>query len=814
MAGNARFELKSASPDSGFAGNYSNGQRVSYTGPTLDRSGSFNEGAGNRMFGYGKGTSRASGTLTGDIPPVLQCLMLEQIPIGEPKYNRSVELRRVLGLSVGSTSEDNSFGPAHLKPSPPVSMDEVKRFRANLIDTCSKASKSGRPLKKQSERKGFSRLGHPTSSGSPDFTGDSDDGREELLSAAKSAYNSNVHACSSAFWKKVEAFFASISSEEKFYLSDQLKSAEELHAKLTQFSCPENGVLGDHVQDEISLSDTLSGDRDKCMRNQCGSKDSANADLVHKVQDSTSCAKPDSSKNFDKVTPLYQRVLSALIIEDDLEEFEENGYERSLSLQGPGDSPDEASPFIDCDSRNMDRTEFECESVVGVVQLEKNRTSKFASCNGYGTYTSNTGIRDSPYSNEMRLRENGFMHSEIGLLVDLSRCNSDGPQNVLTSSFSVSSLDCQYAQMSVNDRLLLELQSIGLYLEAVPDLEDKEDEVIDQEIMQLEKGLYQQIGKKKTYLGKMSQAIQEGKDVDRWDPEQVAMNKLVEVAYKKLLATRKASKIGVPKVSKQVALAFARRTLARCHKFEESGTSCFNDPVYRDIIFATPPRFSEAELLAGSNLGRAGVLGPYDNHQSDQAFARNGPLSNRGKKKEVLLDDVGGAAFRATSTLGGALFGGAKGKRSERDRDRDTSVRNANAKAGRSSLGNSKGDRKTKTKPKQKTAQLSTSGNGSYNKFLETTSTMHTSVAGSGECVNTNGNMKKESNMPSNSREVKESANAANLPLNDIDPIGEPDLGAPQDFNSWFNFDVDGLADHDSIGLEIPMDDLSELNMF
>nr|GLL27836.1 uncharacterized protein LOC109148070 [Ipomoea trifida] len=224
------------------------------------------------------------------------------------------------------------------------------------------------------------------------------------------------------------------------------------------------------------------------------------------------------------------------------------------------------------------------------------------------------------------------------------------------------------------------------------------------------------------------------------------------------------------------------------------------------------------EKRKGSNLGLAGVLDPYDNHQSDQVFARNGPLSNRGKTKEVLLDDVGGAAFRATSTLGGALFGGAKGKRSERDRDRDTSVRNANAKAGRSSLGNSKGDRKTKTKPKQKTAQLSTSGNGSYNKFLETTNTMHTSVAGSGESVNTNGNMKKESNMPSNSREVKESGNAANLPLNDIDPIGElgvePDLGAPQDFNSWFNFDVDGLADHDSIGLEIPMDDLSELNMF
>lgn len=33
-----------------------------------------------------------------------------------------------------------------------------------------------------------------------------------------------------------------------------------------------------------------------------------------------------------------------------------------------------------------------------------------------------------------------------------------------------------------------------------------------------------------------------------------------------------------------------------------SGASCFSDPALRDIIFATPPRFDETELLNGGSL--------------------------------------------------------------------------------------------------------------------------------------------------------------------------------------------------------------------
>ncbi|KAH0745509.1 hypothetical protein KY285_007166 [Solanum tuberosum] len=717
----------------------------------------------------------------------------------------------------GSAFSRSSISPTREKFENQVT---VKPLRNSRPASEKHGSKSGRPLKKHLERKGFSRLGNPLSSGSPDFTGESDDDREELLAAANSAYNASIHACPSAFWKTVDRLFASVSAEEKSYLLEQLKSAEESHANLSQTLNRSNNVLGGHAHDGTSVSDSPSVEKNRCIKNQNSSKVSSDTELVDQFHDSILSAKVDSDRIFDKVAPLYQRVLSALIVEDDIEECEENGFDLFMS---PQNGPENLlHGVIDSQSRKMNRTEVEYDTVFS-TQIKKNGTgNEFVSCNGYGVYHRNPDVRGPQYSDEMSRGDNGYLHSEVGLFVGLSECDPDEPQRLQINSFGISSFERQYAQMAFDDKLLLELQSIGLYIEPVPGLDDKEDEVINQEIMQLERGLYQEIGKKKTYMEKISKAIQEGKDLEEWDPEQIAMNKLVELAYKKLLATRGtlASKNGIPKVSKPVALSFAKRTLSRCRKFEDSRTSCFSEPVLHDIIFAAPPRINEADLLAGSCPVRAdGVLvDPYErfNHQSDHAFAKNGPILNRGRKKEVLLDDVGaGAAFRATSTLGGTLLGGAKGKRSERDRD--SLARNANAKAGRS-LGNSKGERKTKTKPKQKTAQLSTSVSGSFNKFTGiATHPVYPSANGSGELVNASGNRKREGDVNS-SVERKESADGMNLPLNDIDAIEdlgvESELGAPQDFNSWFNFDVDGLAEENCDGLEIPMDDLSELNMF
>nr|AFK42787.1 unknown [Lotus japonicus] len=64
--------------------------------------------------------------------------------------------------------------------------------------------------------------------------------------------------------------------------------------------------------------------------------------------------------------------------------------------------------------------------------------------------------------------------------------------------------------------------------------------------------------------------------------------------------------------------------------------------------------------------------------------------------------------------------------------------------------------------------------------------------------------------------QAKESADLGNLPLPDLGSIEEfgvsGELGGPQDLSSWLNnFDDDGLQEDDCIGLEIPMDDLSDL---
>jgi hypothetical protein len=578
----------------------------------------------------------------------------------------------------------------------------TKPFRTARPAPDKSGSKSGRPVKKMTDRKGFSRLGDMQNSGSHETTGAVND-REELLAAANFAHNSSYLACSGPFWKRMEPTFASVSFEDKSYISQQLKCSEELQGNLPHISGQENhiseGLIG-HCEEGGNLFGTL-----------------------------------DFEKRFNKATPLYQRVLSLLILEDDIEEYEEMSMGRNTSIS--------------------------------------NDTCRFSY---------DTSIDDEPR------KKNDIIAFEGDSLV------------------GISSFDSSYEQMDPNDRLLLELESVGLYPDSVPNLEDKEDEVIGQQIVELKKGLDHQIGKKKSCLDRLNKAI--GSSKEKRNLEQVAMDRLVELSYRKLLATRGSTRAGIPKVPKQVAMGFARRTLARCRKFEESGTSCFSEPALRDIIFAPPswlnvadPLTSKSKLLEPrTSLPKASPGGLSDSyetftHLTDEAFAKNGPISNRGKKKEVLLDDfASGTPFRAPNMV----INGTKGKRSDRERD-------GIPKAGPGrppQQGNFKGERKTKTKPKHKTGLLSTT-NVNITKFTETRHPV----------TNIKNNNTNPDPQDLSSRVV------TNLPLNDLDPIEELGVGTVigkehEDLSSLFNFEDDGLQEHFSAGLEIPMDDLSGLNMF
>ncbi|KAH9612039.1 hypothetical protein KSS87_008247, partial [Heliosperma pusillum] len=137
MAGNTKFEVSSVSPDdSGFLGGYPNGQRVSYSGPNLDRSGSFREASDGRSFSSGPGSSKSNASAMTDLPH----LNLDPITMGDPKNIRLGELRRALGVStVGNVSEDNSFAGAQSRPPTNLNTDEIKRFRSSVLEGSLKA---------------------------------------------------------------------------------------------------------------------------------------------------------------------------------------------------------------------------------------------------------------------------------------------------------------------------------------------------------------------------------------------------------------------------------------------------------------------------------------------------------------------------------------------------------------------------------------------------------------------------------------------------------------------------------------------------
>lgn len=709
----------------------------------------------------------------------------------------------------GSSTSRISVSPRRDKLDSPTSIKPLKSSRPGSEKN---GSKSGRPpLKKLSDRKA-TRLGL-TPTGSPDCTGESDDDREELLAAANFASNSSYRKCSSPFWKKMESTFAYVSSEDISHLKQQLKSMEE-HS--------ESSSQGDLIHGQSYLSqDPVFGERQRSVDGGIRVNESKTANLVNQVKDDCSFSGRSKVERGSKVLPLYERVLSALLVEEEMQEFNENGGHSNMIFQYSSDDlPRGACSPVDDQTTKWPRLEVEYESACLQTHRQQNNVGRI-SCNGSIPINRSNNFHARAHNDDMLLDDCGFLDSDNETFSKTPKSSSDGLQSVHATTGRISSPDCDYEQLSLDGRLMMELQSLGICIDSVPDLADGEDEAINQDIEKLQKGLSQQVDKKKAHLKKITKAMEEAKELEERVIEQAAMDRLVETAYRKRLATRgsSASKSGVPKVSKHVALAFARRTLARCRRFEETGRSCFAEPSLRDMLFAVTPRQnamlgplenhnsqmelgiqSRAERLHNDKPSRA----PFDSYgalttSSDQDFAKTGPILNRGKKKEVLLDDVGGtASMRASSALNNVLPGGAKGKRSEREREKD--IKNSGGKAGRASLGNTKGERKTKSKPKQKTAQLSTAENGSVNKFTGST--------------HPTGNRKREAgpmSAPTNEpQETKENLDLQLPGFENLEDLG----GANQDLDTWLNFEEDGLQDIDLMGLEIPMDDLSELNMF
>ncbi|KAK8535390.1 hypothetical protein V6N12_056909 [Hibiscus sabdariffa] len=415
----------------------------------------------------------------------------------------------------------------------------------------------------------------------------------------------------------------------------------------------------------------------------------------------------------------------------------------------------------------------------------------------------NTGINNS-----------NFSHSQNGSFPDQPM------PGMVCSEF-------QYESMKINEKLILEAQSIGIFLEPPPDIAQMGDVAILEEISKLEEKHKEQVSKKKGLVDKLLKAASETRKIQEKEFEQRALDKLVTMAYEKYMScwgpSATGGKSSSNKMVKQSALAFVKRTLDWYHKFEDTGTSCFDEPMLREMFLSGSSRLNGAQSvdtltdsesgkpcarsstrsLEGRTSGQNGDscavsssdLLPPSNRPSDQTIVKDDSWSNKVKRRELLLEDVVGGTSSVQPGIGSSLLSSTKGKRSERDREGnghggEALTRNGTNKIGRP-ISNAKGERKSKTKPKQKTTQLSVSVNGLLGKMPEQPKTS-TSVSKSSEITSNN-----------NAKEKDE------FGLDVLDDLQLPG----QDLGSWLNIDDDGLQDHDFMGLEIPMDDLSDLNM-
>ncbi|TYH65992.1 hypothetical protein ES332_D06G093100v1 [Gossypium tomentosum] len=650
----------------------------------------------------------------------------------------------------------------------------AKQLRSARLGLDKTESKAGRPpTRKLTDRKAYSRQKHAAMNAAADVLVGSEDVHEEIV-AAVNALVGSAHAFPNSFWRQMEPFLGFISDADIAYLKQQ----------------------GNHETRPGSTPLPSIADGCSTISNGCGLLEKERAGRIAAVTSNDELLSQQLllDKRDNNLIPLCQRFLAALIPEEDSDSGNED---LQFDIYGAGFQMD---------------GELGSNGLRHIVNFQ---STEHASFNGYRT--SGKPECDDPEIDMVGKTgiSSTFSHSLNGTFLDKPM------PGMVCSEF-------EYEGMKINEKILLEAQSIGIFLEPMPDITQMDDDEICEDVSKLEGKLDEQVSRKKGLLDKLLKAASETRAFQEKEFEQNALDKLVAMAYEKYMScwgpNATGGKSSSNKMIKQAALAFVKRTLDQYHKFEDTGKSCFDEPLLRDIFVSgssplngarpvdtptdggesgKPCAYSSTHSLEGRTSGQSGDsyavdLLPPTNRLSDQTTIKDDSWSNKVKKRELSLEDVVAGTIGASSVqpgIGSSLSSSTKGKRSERDRDgkglgREVLSRNGTNKIGRPAS-NAKGERKLKIKPKQKMTQLSASVNGILGEMSEHPKPS-TSISKSNEITINNNSKEKD-----------------DFGLDVLDDLQLPG----QDLGSWLNIDDDGLQDHDFMGLEIPMDDLSDLNM-
>ncbi|KAK6941351.1 hypothetical protein RJ641_026728, partial [Dillenia turbinata] len=677
-------------------------------------------------------------------------------------------------------------------------------------------SKAGRPpTRKLSDRRAYARQKHTAINSTPDFLVGSDDGHEELVAAAN-AVISSAHVSSRRFWRQMEQYFGFLSDAEIKFLKEQ-------------------GNLEPTAATQAPVSSDVEGGN--CVPNRL--------QVIQNRTDTSFQSKPEGVEidgdqlAFDLQVndgiSLWQRLITAMIPEED-EEFccSEN---ENLNYDSYGD-------------------EFEVDR-----NLKPDSPSDRMIKGQYVPYDDYnlTSVRSCDASEDAEIEKNSLaLPSAENFSKDGHPLNGVIPEQTIVTRMACS----EFQNDSMDETLRKVLWGVGISPDPVHDISWTDGEEITQEISKLQNAYNDKVSEKKRLASALLKPVEEARELQEREFEQQALDKLIGMAYEKYMTywgpNASGGKSASSKVAKQASLLFVQRTLERCHTFEDTRKSCFSEPLFKEMFLSglshlndtqsgeistdgksikpyrtaaghsleaslgsqqSPSRTSPLGLnMDNHDIYTSDVLTPLD-HPSEQTTGREDGCSHRVKKRELSLDVVGGALGSSGASPGirGSLVSSTKGKRSDRDREgkghgREVLFRNGTAKVGRPPSSNIKGERRSKAKPKQKTTQLSASGSGILGKVTDQPKDGLSSVPKSRE-MSTCTNVKEKDDfglaMPDDPLDL------SNLQLPGMDVLDAPDDlgGQGQDIGSWLNIDEDGLQDHDFMGLEIPMDDLSDLNM-
>ncbi|KAG8367198.1 hypothetical protein BUALT_Bualt16G0047700 [Buddleja alternifolia] len=707
---------------------------------------------------------------------------------------------------------------------------QIRNSRLGLEKTESRAV--GVPTRKLSDRKAYTREKHIAINMPADLLVGSGDGREVLFTAANAVINT-AQALSSPFWKKMEHLFLFISDTDISYLKDQINLDSAVD---TPAPAP------------------LDADSYTFMPNGCGLSEFGIEEIERgSLEPSLAHSAPPNGIS------LYQRLIAALIPEEENQELLCGGKELKYDVYGSR-----------CDMG------FEL--------------SGYPASNGYGV---NTNRRSSYEPDQAMQDHNNVSIPDVGFSP-----RYDHLQNGLLAEQLMPATICtqyQYHNTSMSAKLLMEVQSIGIFPNLVSgdkeisgDISRLDEKFLEQDmdesvglqsiivlalkviamgtsvVMEMNlsgscgnhalslvthetcdflvvntsmqnqsrvkisafeffcmlkrnpssgrSGVDDTVSRKKDLLGKLLSSASEAKELQEREFEGRALDKLVGLAYEKYMSCWGPNAHGMKSVNvemaKQAALAFVKWSLERYEEFEVTGKSCFSEPLYRDMFLSgvslnctnnnesgkhnLDTFGSPAEIRSSAPMSTQQRQQSPSNQEicSDEVLLLNDPgveqhtdsWPNRVKKRELLLDDVGGTIRSA------------KGRRSEREREGKGNLsRNGTIKIGRPTV---KGERKSKAKPnKQKTAHLAdASVNDTLGKISE---------------------IDKDKN-EYNPDMLEDPIDLSSLPLPEMDGLGVPsDLGGQgDDLGSWFGDEDHGLQDHDYLdGLMVPCDDLADFSM-